>query len=66
MRKLLLLLTLCIWFTLPLLCALFVPAASAQAAPSATYYYAVTTVDVNGLQSAFSNQVTITFEPEAQ
>jgi hypothetical protein len=29
MRKLLLLLTLCIWFTLPLLCALFIPAAHA-------------------------------------
>lgn len=60
MRKLLLLLTLITWAMLPLLCALFIPAASAQAA-TPTYYYVVSTVDANGLQSAFSNQVTITF-----
>jgi hypothetical protein len=38
---------------------LFVGAAQAQAGP--VYYYVVTAVDVNGFESAYSNQATATF-----
>jgi hypothetical protein len=58
MRKLLLILTLVIWFTLPLICMLTIPSASAQ---TPTYYYVATAVDANGFESAYSNQVTATF-----
>lgn len=47
------------WLILFLAVAVFPGPVKAQAAP--TFVYVVTTIDVNGFESVFSNQVTVTF-----